>query len=731
MMETNQCGQIQEIDYARSILVHTPGVNSFMGTLHPNGSLYEQSVDIIQAQKEHELFVEVLKRKSDLKVLKVEEILKSECECNIVERIKLENFAKDCLTYILEGEEIELTEEDKNLVSDKYKESCLQKMSIDQLVDIILTNPIVKLKKSDFNTRLTTTTISFSPLSNLVFCRDQQITTQKGIIMGRLYSATRSPEKKVMKFCFEKLGLKIIGEITPPGLLEGGDFFPLTEELCLIGIGLRTNMHAVTYCMEHDLFGTKKVAVVKDLFDWNQQRMHLDTIFNVVNSECVVLLETIRGKKSPWRRLVDEYEKNSEGKYILVNHDVEFEDFLLQQNFHIIYFTQENQMNYGINFLNLGERLICVDKDSARKIAKDPHVKEVVEFVDFQNITTMYGAAHCCTQVLYREPRKSRKRKQKSQPNLKKNIYPIIETKRQATDTLLMIPPTCFYPNQASTDNLFLRFQDHQYSREQIQRTALKEFSTLHNLLVEEGINVHLLLNENRTTPDSCFPSIQFSTHPSQETPNHQKTLVLYPQSLRAERNKETILDKLKQNYACILDFTEGQRNAFLESTSSLVLDRVNKNAFLSISKRSNLDLAKKWCSELGYNLIHFQTSYHNQPVHHTSMMLSIASKFVVFCSAVICNEVERSKVLMLLSKTHEIIDITLDQFQQYCACILEVFSSKHQRNCVFMSHTAYCGFTEEQRRKIEKYSLLFYTDIQTLEKYGGNGLRGITAELF
>lgn len=77
MMETNQCGQIQEIDYARSILVHTPGVNSFMGTLHPNGSLYEQSVDIIQAQKEHELFVEVLKRKSDLKVLKVEEILKS------------------------------------------------------------------------------------------------------------------------------------------------------------------------------------------------------------------------------------------------------------------------------------------------------------------------------------------------------------------------------------------------------------------------------------------------------------------------------------------------------------------------------------------------------------------------------------------------------------------------------------------------------------------------------
>lgn len=40
-------------------------------------------------------------------------------------------------------------------------------------------------------------------------------------------------------------------------------------------VGLRSNMYAVNYMMERDLFGTRKVAVVKDYFDQDQQRMHL------------------------------------------------------------------------------------------------------------------------------------------------------------------------------------------------------------------------------------------------------------------------------------------------------------------------------------------------------------------------------------------------------------------------------------------------------------------------
>lgn len=40
-----------------------------------------------------------------------------------------------------------------------------------------------------------------------------------------------------MKFCFDKLGVPIIGQIPNPGKLEGGDFFPVGKDLCMVGVG--------------------------------------------------------------------------------------------------------------------------------------------------------------------------------------------------------------------------------------------------------------------------------------------------------------------------------------------------------------------------------------------------------------------------------------------------------------------------------------------------------------
>lgn len=68
---------------------------------------------------------------------------------------------------------------------------------------------------------------------------------------------------------------KIVGEIPSPGKLEGGDFYPAGKDLCFVGVGMRSNIFSVAYMFEKDLFGTKRVAVVKDYFDYDQQRMHL------------------------------------------------------------------------------------------------------------------------------------------------------------------------------------------------------------------------------------------------------------------------------------------------------------------------------------------------------------------------------------------------------------------------------------------------------------------------
>ena len=92
-------------------------------------------------------------------------------------------------------------------------------MSVHQLIETILINPTVHLAPSYRDTGLTAT-YSFMPLSNLVYTRDQQITTAKGIVMGRLRSPQRGLEVQLMKFCFDKLGFQVVGEVEEPGFLN-------------------------------------------------------------------------------------------------------------------------------------------------------------------------------------------------------------------------------------------------------------------------------------------------------------------------------------------------------------------------------------------------------------------------------------------------------------------------------------------------------------------------------
>lgn len=129
----------------------------------------------------------------------------------------------------------------------------------------------------------------FEPLTNVQFTRDQQVTTAKGIVLARLRSAQRQSEVALMKFCFEKLGLPVIGAITEPGFLEGGDFYPAGRGLCFCGVGLRSNLAACEQLMREDLIGCSRMAVVRDEFECCQDRMHLDCVFNVVGDDVVIL----------------------------------------------------------------------------------------------------------------------------------------------------------------------------------------------------------------------------------------------------------------------------------------------------------------------------------------------------------------------------------------------------------------------------------------------------------
>ena len=130
-------------------------------------------------------------------------------------------------------------------------------------------------------------------------------------------------------------------------LIQGGDFFPAGEDLCLLGVGLRSNRAAALELMRKDLLGTRRVAVVRDESDLSQDRMHLDCVFNIASDSVCLLFEGAMGD-APTRRLIDVYERAGAGaQYALKRESVEFGEFLRGEGYTIIPITLEEQLAYG------------------------------------------------------------------------------------------------------------------------------------------------------------------------------------------------------------------------------------------------------------------------------------------------------------------------------------------------------------------------------------------------
>ncbi|GFH18031.1 uncharacterized protein HaLaN_14766, partial [Haematococcus lacustris] len=110
-------------------------------------------------------------------------------------------------------------------------------------------------------------------------------------------------------------------------------------------------------------------------------------------------------------------------------------------------------------------------------------------------------------------------------------------------------------------------------------------------------------------TPDACFPNNWFSTHPSAES-GTADTLVLYPMKCpnRAAERRTEMVDYLRARYPRVLDMSgQESHHRYFEGTGVLVIDRVNRVAYVDISERADAGLAKEWAHNMGYkNLVTF-----------------------------------------------------------------------------------------------------------------------------
>ncbi len=397
----------QDAEYhdAKVILVHTPGNELQTAMLHPRAALFDRYFSIPKARAEHDNYRAALKERG-AEVYTLKELMLSGCVDSNGNNIEGEEL--DALRRLA----IESLHYDTSELSDseatqqiEYQNEVIRKIAAEQLFDIIINQPTLRLSKTKHNTGIAAEYI-YSPLYNLFYTRDQMITTPSGVVIGKLNSAQRRNESKVMEFAIEKLGITPIHTISSQGaFLEGGDYVSM-DNIAFIGCGMRTTQEAIDELLEHDAFGADSVVVVHDK-RFYQPQMHLDTYFNVIDRDLVTLAKermTLNPNDDTYLTY-SLYTKNSAGRYTLVEDGEPFIKLLTDQlGIDIITIKQSDQDHFANNFLTIGKReIIAVANQSEefQRALKEHNVD--VTWVDMENLILGYGAAHCMTQVLLRD----------------------------------------------------------------------------------------------------------------------------------------------------------------------------------------------------------------------------------------------------------------------------------------------------------------------------------------
>ena len=300
----------------------------------------------------------------------------------------------------------------------------------------------------------------------------------------------------------------------------------------------------------------------------------------------------------------------------------------------------------------------------------------------------------------------------------------------ERTNSILMVRPYDFgYNKQTSYDNYYQKLVPN------TSLQALKEFDQMVDTLRNNGIDVHVFLDDNLNhTPDSVFPNNWISLH-------HTGEVCLFPMLARNRRleRKPEVFSFLEVNgfqIDRVIDYSYYElENIFLEGTGSIILDRKNKIAYCSVSKRSNEDLFFKFCKDFEFLPIIFSSfqSVNNKrlPIYHTNVMMCLGDCFSVICLETIYDQLEKVKVLDSLEETNkEVIEITATQMNNFAGNMLQVIGANNSP-IIVMSHSAFDSLNKSQLKKLEKFGEILFSNLSTIENYGGGSARCMMAELF
>ena len=206
-----------------------------------------------------------------------------------------------------------------------------------------------------------------------IYAHDSCKVTSKGAVMFNVGKALRRGEASATKALLQEMGVPILGEITAPGMMEGGDVVWLDEKTLVVGRGYRTNAEGIRQ-FRALTEGIVEEFIVVDLphGDGPDECLHLMSLISMVDHDLAV----VYSKLMP----------------------VALRELLIERGIQLLEVSDREYANLGSNVLALAPRVCMV-------MAGNPDIKAQLEnagakVYDYKGLDISYkgtGGPTCLT----------------------------------------------------------------------------------------------------------------------------------------------------------------------------------------------------------------------------------------------------------------------------------------------------------------------------------------------
>ncbi|CAN5236779.1 dimethylarginine dimethylaminohydrolase family protein [soil metagenome] len=211
-----------------------------------------------------------------------------------------------------------------------------------------------------------------------VYCRDAAVATDAGMILCNMGKEARKQEPLAQRKAFEANGFKILGSITAPGTLEGGDVAWLDEHTLAVGHGYRTNAEGIrqlTALLKP--LNVEVITVPLPHYKGPSDVFHLMSILSPVDTKLAVIY-------SPLMPVV-------------------FRELLLQRGYGLVEVPDEEFDSMGCNILAMAPgNCLMVDGNPITKAALEKAGCTVTVYKGAEISVKGGGGPTCLTRPVYR-----------------------------------------------------------------------------------------------------------------------------------------------------------------------------------------------------------------------------------------------------------------------------------------------------------------------------------------